>query len=333
MISVIVPVYKAEQTIARCIKSVIIQEYKDWELILVDDGSPDKSGEICEEYARKDKRIRVIHQKNAGASAARNHGMEEVCGEYICFIDSDDYVSSKYLMDFSTDGKQIGFAIQGMTSIYPIRQAQYDRIPSNSSEVNISSLLCESSVHELLSGPCCKLYRTDVIKEHSIVFPIDISYGEDEIFVKQYLCHSPNLVSIVAKSNYFYIKENPTSLSGKKRDGLNLYNSVAEDYSYFLKLSSRFEIPPIYNRFYRNHKANDFFSSLYLVMMDRQFDLTRINQFISQIKPELLFFFIEEHELPILYRLICVFLKIRIKSPLLSTLLLYIVLPILRLKK
>lgn len=334
MISVIVPVYNAEKVIARCIESVIAQEYLDWELILVDDGSPDKSGEICDEYAEKDERIRVVHQTNAGASAARNHGMDVARGEYVCFIDADDYVSSKYLSALFPYNAEVGFVIQGMTSIYPVRHAQYDRIPSVSLQTDICGLLKEPSVHELLSGPCCKLFRTDVLTQHSIRFPQGISYGEDEIFVKQYLCYSPNWVSIVAKSNYFYYKESPSSLSGRKRNGMMLYISVATDFSFFLKLKNRLgEIPAEYISFYRNHKANDLFSSIYLVMMDKRMNLYKINQFISQINSELLDYFIDERDLPISYRMVRLFLRIRKKSRLFFVLVFYTVLPFMRFKR
>lgn len=91
LISIIVPIYKVEKFLRKCVDSIIAQTYKNIEIILVDDGSPDKCPEICDEYAKKDSRIRVIHQKNAGLSAARNSGIRVANGEYIGFIDGDDY--------------------------------------------------------------------------------------------------------------------------------------------------------------------------------------------------------------------------------------------------
>ena len=96
-ISIIVPVYKSEKYITRCIDSILAQTFTDFELILVDDGSPDNSGAICDEYASKDSRIKVIHQANSGAAAARNTGIKESIGEYLMFCDSDDYVSPMWL--------------------------------------------------------------------------------------------------------------------------------------------------------------------------------------------------------------------------------------------
>ena len=92
--SVIVPVYKVETYLPRCIESILNQTVTDFELILIDDGSPDCSGEICDAYAAKDSRIRVIHQKNGGVSKARNAGLDIAQGEYIVFVDSDDWVDA-----------------------------------------------------------------------------------------------------------------------------------------------------------------------------------------------------------------------------------------------
>ena len=93
-VSIIVPVYKAEKYINRCVDSIIAQTFTDRELLLIDDGSPDKSGEICDGYARRDKRIRVFHKKNGGVSSARNLGLDNVRGEYVTFVDADDCIYS-----------------------------------------------------------------------------------------------------------------------------------------------------------------------------------------------------------------------------------------------
>ena len=96
MVSIIVPIYNVEQYISKCIESILAQTYRDFELILVDDGSPDMCGTICDEYARTDSRVYVIHQENKGLSAARNAGISLAKGEYISFIDGDDYVEKDF---------------------------------------------------------------------------------------------------------------------------------------------------------------------------------------------------------------------------------------------
>ena len=111
-ISIIVPVYKAEPYLHRCIDSILAQTFTDWELLLIDDGSPDSSGEICDEYASRDSRIQVFHKENGGVSSARNMGLDSMRGEYVTFVDADDclYVDAlevfmahivKYDLDFA----------------------------------------------------------------------------------------------------------------------------------------------------------------------------------------------------------------------------------------
>lgn len=97
MISVIVPIYKVEKYLRRCVDSILNQSYTDFELLLIDDGSPDSCPQICDEYARRDDRVRVFHKPNGGLSDARNYGVERMKGDYVSFIDSDDYVGPDYL--------------------------------------------------------------------------------------------------------------------------------------------------------------------------------------------------------------------------------------------
>jgi glycosyltransferase involved in cell wall biosynthesis len=99
LISVIIPVYKVEKYINRCVESVLVQNYHNIEVILVDDGSPDNCGIICDRYADKDSRVKVIHKTNGGLSDARNAGLNIATGQYICFIDSDDYIEKDMLKD------------------------------------------------------------------------------------------------------------------------------------------------------------------------------------------------------------------------------------------
>ena len=96
-ISIIVPVYNAEKYLEKCIESILGQTYDDWELLLINDGSVDASGKICDFYASKDERIKAFHQDNAGVSVARNYGIKESCGEFLTFVDSDDYITENHI--------------------------------------------------------------------------------------------------------------------------------------------------------------------------------------------------------------------------------------------
>lgn len=99
LLSIIVPIYKVEEFLEECVESILKQEFKDYELILVDDGSPDNCGKICDNYAELDNRIKVIHKKNGGLSSARNAGKEVAKGKYLSFIDSDDFISDNYYLE------------------------------------------------------------------------------------------------------------------------------------------------------------------------------------------------------------------------------------------
>ena len=121
MISIIIPVYNVKLYLDNCIQSVIQQSYTDFECILVDDGSTDGSSEICDQWAEKDNRIIIVHQPNGGVSSARNKGLEQAKGEYICFIDSDDWVDVDYLsaMINNLKEKETDLIICGLTQEFP----------------------------------------------------------------------------------------------------------------------------------------------------------------------------------------------------------------------
>ena len=119
-ISIIVPVYKVEKYLKKCVDSILAQTFTDFELILVDDGSPDDSGKICEEYAEKDARVRVLHKENGGLSSARNAGIEVAKGKYLGFIDSDDYIAEDmYELLYNTIIKEdADLSICGIYDVY-----------------------------------------------------------------------------------------------------------------------------------------------------------------------------------------------------------------------
>lgn len=267
MISVIVPVYKAEKNIIRCIESVIVQDYQDWELILVDDGSPDRSGEICDGYAAKDERIRVVHKQNDGASQARNSGISSARGEYICFVDSDDYLSPRYLLDFEQD-PLCDFEIQGFTHTY-LQSDSVAQCPSESGRFSIQEIFSFSSLWYLIKGPCCKLFRRTILEEYNIRFPKEFSYGEDEIFVLEYLSHCVQNAYVHAVSNYFYTHENGESLTHKFVPGMILQTTIAKQYSLMRLIDEH--IGPLsksFIEFYRRDRAIDFYQSVYNVWVD-----------------------------------------------------------------
>ena len=206
-ISVIVPVYNVEQYLAECISSILSQTFTDFELLLVDDGSPDRCGEICDEYAGKDKRVRVFHQENAGLSCARNKGLKHASGTYIAFVDSDDYVTSTYLQELyaslPADKSQRGTVICGFDKLFPDGSLHTVHVPQQT----ISPMDCSRVLTELVGKyvmyAWAKLYDNRLIKEYGIRFVPAVSGLEDMLFMLDYLPYSDYLL-IRDTSTYIY---------------------------------------------------------------------------------------------------------------------------------
>lgn len=190
MISVIVPVYKVEKYLRECIDSILNQTYTDYELILVDDGSPDRCPEICDEYTKRDNRVKAIHKTNAGVSSARNTGIEFSQGEYIAFVDADDSMDADFLEQGITalESSKLDVYISGviMEMWYQEKIVHFQRY-----SINKSAILSVKELMELMEirypqicicGPCCKIYKSSIIKENNIRFDVSLCYGEDTCF-------------------------------------------------------------------------------------------------------------------------------------------------------
>ena len=220
MISIIVPVYKSEQTLDRCVESLLSQTDSDLEILLVVDGPPDNSGVMCEAWAKKDARIRVINQENQGVSRARNHGLMEAKGEYIRFVDSDDYVDKdsnelllKALKEADADMSIAGYhhLYFGRDVIKLPKEKVYDL--HNLSDADCSEFL-ELYIQGYLNMPWNKLYKKEYIKEQ---FPTDLNLGEDLTFNQGYIL-GISKIAVVKSAVCNYIQDDRvTTLSTKKR--------------------------------------------------------------------------------------------------------------------
>lgn len=206
-VSIIVPVYNAENGIRKCLDSLRKQEMADFECILVNDGSTDSSGHICDEYANIDSRFHVIHKKNMGASEARNTGIKESSGEWIVFVDSDDWVSPTYISSFF-DGEEADLIFQGIIKETgnKSKQIKFDCFPNHDFIENLYYI----ERKDLLGWTFNKMFKANIIKGNDIRFPSNITLREDLIFTLQYIQHSK---SITWRNNttYHYI-ETPGSL-------------------------------------------------------------------------------------------------------------------------
>lgn len=215
-ISVVIPVYNAEKYIGRCIDSVLNQSYHNLDIIIINDGSTDISGEICEDYAKKDMRITVVHQINAGVSSARNVGIENAKGEYICFIDSDDWVESTYIEDFFYNNlNEVDLCIQGYVVDYESKKPSRN-VKFLKSEVcfgkDIYRVFKYAEINYINNSPCWKLFKVGIIKENDLLFDENISYGEDHLFVLNYFLYV-NSVRSVLKEGYHYEQKVSDSLT------------------------------------------------------------------------------------------------------------------------
>ena len=171
-ISVVVPIYKAEKFLHGCIDSILSQTFKDFELLLVDDGSPDDSGAICDEYAKSDSRVRVFHIPNSGANRAREWGVAHACcSEYITFVDSDDSLPPTALQDL--------YALA--SEEYDIVIGSYDRNPKQYMDGEIDKLDFVKGIfrYDIASSPYAKLFRRELFDDNTFDLPRDFVMGED----------------------------------------------------------------------------------------------------------------------------------------------------------
>lgn len=211
LISIIVPVYNVEKYIARCIESIIFQTYTYWELILVDDGSSDNSGKIGDEYAGMDSRIQVIHTPNRGRSLARNTGLKHATGEWISFVDSDDYVGRDYLdvMIQSNPEWNVDLLVtQGFIGVKANGELDNSYLAAIYKDWKFKAGEAQDIIqsHSLLHRQAVwgRLFNAAKIREAGIEFNSHVSHSEDAIFLHRYMLLINNYSFITARE-YFYI--------------------------------------------------------------------------------------------------------------------------------
>ena len=190
MVSIIIPVYKAEKTLKKCVDSCLMQSYKDIEIILVDDGSPDSCPAICDEYRKKDKRIKVYHKENGGVSSARNLGIENARGEFLLFVDSDDWLDTdmvKMLIDCQEKKDYDMVFCNHYIHANNERKLGKIELPNVGDINHIFSYILKEGRENSLRSPCGRLYRTSIIVQNKICFNNELTLGEDTLFNYEYL--------------------------------------------------------------------------------------------------------------------------------------------------
>lgn len=245
-ISIIVPIYNAENYLKLCVDSILAQSFTDFELILVDDGSQDKSLTICKHYSETDSRVIVVNQENGGVSSARNHGLEVAKGDYICFVDADDHVTPSYLEQLvrpALQNDRIDLVLQGrikcesgkQTKIAPDRDGVYF-LSEDSGFFKDVSLFRFCAVYS-------KLFKRDIIQKHGISFLKSLNHGEDFDFLANYLLYCDG-VQVSTCANYYYMI-NDGSLSDRFVFFENEYSCLSQMSDSLLNLIQKYHYEAI----------------------------------------------------------------------------------------
>jgi glycosyltransferase involved in cell wall biosynthesis len=238
-ISIIIPVFNDEKNISRCINSVLSQTYPDFECLIIDDGSTDKTASICDEYSKKDKRINVFHKENEGISKTRQYGIDRVNGEYIYFIDSDDWIESTFVADIieriNIRPDIIFFDyIKNYTNNKDIYKSQNPILKDNN---KIIELILEKRI---LSCTWNFVINKDFINKNKVLFNKRINYGEDTLFILELILNNPNILYINKAYYHHFINDSSytrTNLKQKYNDRILFYNCLSDLFKKYHKES------------------------------------------------------------------------------------------------
>ena len=232
LISVIVPVYKVEPYLERCVRSILSQTYRNLEILLVDDGSPDRCGEMCDAFAKEDSRIRVIHKQNGGQSDARNQGLDRMTGELVGFVDSDDWVYPELyetlyrnLTAFDAD-----IAECGVLKVYEDGKTETEnafREPTCFEKTEgLETFLVDDQIP---SYPCTKLFRASLFE--TLRFPVGVIY-EDLAFLHLVYARAERSVCIPENLYVYCLRGDSTCAVQGSKQTFGLFNAFAERYAF-----------------------------------------------------------------------------------------------------
>lgn len=292
-ISVIVPVYNAEKYIRRCVDSIIAQTFTDFELLLIDDGSTDRSGKICDEYAENDKRVRVFHKENGGVSSARNIGLDNAEGHLICFCDSDDWVSKEWLQYFITE-KDFDIIIQGYayekTCDNKVYYSKLSNLAGNKNDLDIMLMNCFSANN--LGYLWCRAFKHSIIKKYSIRFNNEYILKEDECFIFHFLQYVDTFqMSDVCCYHYYY----DTNVRIKYRKADPVLCGKCE-YEILILLNSYSD-----TKLYKSILTRQISSIIYFIIeaYTKKYTIKEVETLLDLIRP--FFYYVDVNNLP-LYR-------------------------------
>lgn len=294
-ISIVVPIYKVEKYLRRCIESLINQDYPDIEIILVDDGSPDNCGTICNEYAQKDTRIKVIHQQNGGLSAARNTGIDVARGEYLMFVDSDDWVEPDYCSTALNKAKDnnCDIVVFGYNNIY---KDHIDITQRKEKLFNSIDAIIELHGGQIESFAWNKIYKADLFKT-GIRYPKGRLF--EDIGTTYLLFHRANAIFLSCEVTYNYQKRED-SILGKKmkaKDAIDWFDLEMERFQFM-----RQNYPDIAEKLWKYYGQRVLFLYKVLSNFPRQKDkLKEMEAFLITHRLQIIDAGVKDKELNLLY--------------------------------
>lgn len=204
-VSIITPVFNAEKYLSKCIESVLGQIVSNWELLLIDDGSTDNSLAICNRFSSTDTRIKVFKQSNQGPSCARNIGLSQALGKWICFLDADDWIDPDFLLKFESKHNDNDLIFQGFQLVYESGQTESKMIPIKYIDVSKDQLILELLKSNMFGWTCIKQYRKSIIDKYNIRFDTKYKFREDFLFTMEYCVKCGN-ISFVEAVGYNYLQ-------------------------------------------------------------------------------------------------------------------------------
>lgn len=218
LVSVIIPVFNCKKYIRRCLESVLIQSYKDIEIVIIDDGSTDDSNEIISEY--KDNRIKLYRKENGGVSSARNFGITKSTGEFILFVDADDYIDKNMILILINEVKNIDSSFVMCNNFEMFMDRTEERVIFEDDKMDLTN---EDAIRVIANGKaglvCSKLVSRKVLEENEILFDTNLIVSEDQVFFAK-VAEKCSEIKYIKKSLYFYDRRNEDSATIKHQEGL-----------------------------------------------------------------------------------------------------------------
>lgn len=313
-ISVIVPVYNAEQYLERCVKSILNQTLKSIEVILIDDGSPDNCPSICDDFAKKDERIKVFHQENAGVAAARNVGIRKAQGDYITFVDSDDYLEPEMYAEMFQKAKDYNCDVVmcdckkefgKISSIYThsIREGYYDRNQIEK-EYFPQLLITPDIEYPAAISNVLGLYRNKSDKEERVYYLEGIRYSEDLLFGAKIMYQAKSFYYMKGKCFYHYnclnqLSATHTFAEDKWNDYQKLHNIIKRDFENIKEFNLQEQIDKLLLFFVYNAVGE----LIGTQVIDEREKRGRINNILRNTEVKKMFHRLRVFELPIHWKL------------------------------